>query len=293
MTTIPIDGKQRDLGGGFVVRRMLPHLKARHVGPFVFFDQMGPASFEDDAGLDVRPHPHIGLATVTWLFDGVIRHRDSLGSAVDIRPGEVNWMTAGRGIVHSERTPPEVRPAGEAHNGNLHGIQVWVALPKSHERIEPEFHHHAAGELPVVERDGARLVVIAGDAFGERSPVRVFAPMFFVEARLRKGARVAMPAQHAEWGAYVVEGAARFGDVELGKLDMAVAHDGDPPELVAHEDSLIMLFGGAPLDGERHLWWNFVASSPELIEAAKADWSEGRFPIVPGDEYERIPLPTY
>lgn len=289
MTTLSIDGKSRDLGGGFVVRRMLPHLNARHVGPFVFFDQMGPVPFGDGDGLDVRPHPHIGLATVTWLFDGVIRHRDSLGSAVDIRPGDVNWMTAGSGIVHSERTPPEARHGGET----LHGIQVWVALPKEYEEVEPEFHHHAAGELPKVEREGVRLVVIAGDAFGETSPVRVFAPMFFVEARLAKGARLVMPEQHAEWGAYVVKGAARFGDLELAALDMAVAYDGPPPELEATDDSLIMLFGGAPLDGERHLWWNFVASSKELIETAKAAWSEGRFPVVPGDEYERIPLPTY
>jgi redox-sensitive bicupin YhaK (pirin superfamily) len=289
MTTVPIDGKQRDLGGGFVVRRMLPHLKARHVGPFVFFDQMGPAAFGEDTGMDVRPHPHIGLATVTWLFAGAIRHRDSLGSAVDIHPGDVNWMTAGKGIVHSERTPPDERHHGQ----NLHGIQVWVALPKSHERIDPEFHHHGADVLPKVKRDGASLVVIAGDAFGVTSPVRVYAPMFFVEARLEAGATLTMPEQHAEWGAYVVEGAARFGDLELGALDMGVAYDGEPPVLTAREPSLVMLFGGAPLDGERHLWWNFVASSPELLEAAKVDWSEGRFPIVPGDEYERIPLPTY
>jgi redox-sensitive bicupin YhaK (pirin superfamily) len=289
MTTVPIDGKQRDLGDGFVVRRMLPHLKARHVGPFVFFDQMGPAAFGEDKGMDVRPHPHIGLATVTWLFAGAIRHRDSLGSAVDIHPGDVNWMTAGRGIAHSERTPPDERHRGQ----NLHGIQVWVALPKSHERIDPEFHHHGADALPKVERDGARLVVIAGDAFGVTSPVRVFAPMFFVEARLEAGATLTMPEQHAEWGAYVVEGSARFGDLELKALDMGVAHDGEPPVLEAREPSLVMLFGGAPLDGERHLWWNFVASSKELIEAAKVDWAEGRFPIVPGDEYERIPLPVY
>jgi redox-sensitive bicupin YhaK (pirin superfamily) len=289
MTTVSIDGKQRDLGGGFVVRRMLPHLKARHVGPFVFFDQMGPAAFGEDTGMDVRPHPHIGLATVTWLFAGAIRHRDSLGSAVDIHPGDVNWMTAGRGIVHSERTPPDERHHGQ----NLHGIQVWVALPRTHERIEPEFHHHGAEVLPKVTRDGASLVVIAGDAFGVASPVRVYAPMFFVEARLEAGATLTMPEQHAEWGAYVVEGAARFGDLELGALDMGVAYEGEPPVLTAHEPSLVMLFGGAPLDGERHLWWNFVASSPELIEAAKADWSEGRFPTVPGDAYERIPLPTY
>jgi redox-sensitive bicupin YhaK (pirin superfamily) len=291
MTTDFIDGKQRDLGDGFKVRRMLPHLKARHVGPFVFFDQMGPADFREDSGMDVRPHPHIGLATVTWLFAGAIRHRDSLGSLVDIHPGDVNWMTAGRGIVHSERTPPDERHHGQT----LHGIQVWVALPKTHEQMDPEFHHHASAELPKVEVEGGRLVVIAGDAFGVESPVRVFAPMFFVEARLDKGARLPMPPQHAEWGAYVVEGAARFGGLALNALDMAVAHDGEPPVLEATEDSLIMLFGGAPLDGERHLWWNFVASSNELIEAAKADWSAsaGRFPVVPGDEQERIPLPRY
>jgi len=289
MTTVSIDGKQRDLGGGFVVRRMLPHLKARHVGPFVFFDQMGPAAFGEDTGMDVRPHPHIGLATVTWLFAGAIRHRDSLGSAVDIHPGDVNWMTAGKGIVHSERTPPDERHQGQ----NLHGIQVWVALPRSHERIDPEFHHHGADTLPKVTHDGASLVVIAGDAFGATSPVRVYAPMFFVEARLEAGATLTMPEQHAEWGAYVVEGAARFGDLELGALDMGVAYDGEPPVLTAREPSLVMLFGGAPLDGERHLWWNFVASSPEMIEAAKVEWSEGRFPIVPDDEYERIPLPAY
>lgn len=289
MTIIPIDGKQRDLGDGFVVRRMLPHLNARHVGPFVFFDQMGPASFGEDKGMDVRPHPHIGLATVTWLFKGAIRHRDSLGSAVDIHPGDVNWMTAGRGIAHSERTPP-----GERHSGqDLHGIQVWVALPKTHERIDPEFHHHPASTLPVVERDGARLVVIAGDAFGQTSPVRVFAPMFFVEARLDAGARVTLPEQHAEWGAYVVEGAARFGDLSLQAGEMGVAHEGEPPVIEATQSSLVMLFGGAPLDGERHLWWNFVASSKELIEAARVDWAEGRFPLVPGDENERIPLPPY
>lgn len=289
MTTIPIVGKQRDLGGGFVVRRMLPHLKARHVGPFVFFDQMGPAAFGEDTGMDVRPHPHIGLATVTWLFKGAIRHRDSLGSAVDIHPGDVNWMTAGKGITHSERTPPDERHHGQ----DLHGIQVWVALPQSHEDIEPEFHHHPAATLPVVEEEGVRLVVIAGDAFGKTSPARVFAPMFFVEARLDAGARITLPAQHAEWGVYVVEGAVRVGDLALGALDMAVAYDGEPPVLQATEASLVMLFGGAPLDGERHLWWNFVSSSPDRIETAKRDWSEGRFPIVPGDENERIPLPTY
>jgi len=302
MSMIPIDGRQIDLGDGFSVRRMLPHLKARHVGPFVFFDHIGPATFHEGKGMDVRPHPHIGLATVTWLFQGAIRHLDSLGSDVDIHPGDVNWMTSGRGITHSERTPP-----GERHEGQtLYGIQVWVALPVSHEGMDPEFHHHPARTLPVVEEDGVRLVIIAGEAFGKASPVRVFAPMYFVEGRLKAGARITLPAEHAEWGVHVAEGCVRLGDGAgdastpasaapasvLRPLDMAVGREGEAPVLVAEEDSLVMLFGGASLDGERHLWWNFVASSPDLIEAAKRDWSEGRFPLVPGDENERIPLPV-
>ncbi|TCV97194.1 hypothetical protein EC912_101189 [Luteibacter rhizovicinus] len=289
VTAISVEGRERDLGDGFVVRRLLPHLQARHVGPFVFFDQMGPADFAEDSGMDVRPHPHIGLATVTWLFQGAIRHRDSLGSNVDIHPGDVNWMTAGRGIVHSERTPPDERHHGQ----NLHGIQVWVALPKAFEEIEPEFHHHSASELPRVELDGARLTVIAGEAFGRESPVKVFAPMFFVEARLEAGASIVLPDIHSEWGAYVVEGHATFGGLDLPALGMGVQYGGEPPVLKATESSLIMLFGGAPLDGERHLWWNFVSSSKERIEQAKDDWQAQRFGTVPGDDGEFIPLPTY
>ncbi|MBB3227145.1 hypothetical protein FHW69_001746 [Luteibacter sp. Sphag1AF] len=288
-TPISIEGRRRDLGDGFVVRRLLPHLQARHVGPFVFFDQMGPASFGEDTGMDVRPHPHIGLATVTWLFRGAIRHRDSLGSNVDIHPGDVNWMTAGRGIVHSERTPPDERHHGQ----DLHGIQVWVALPKAFEEVEPEFHHHGAADLPCVESAGARLTVIAGDAFGQTSPVKVFAPMFFVEARLDAGASITLPEQHAEWGAYVVEGHATLGDLDIPALGMGVQFGGTAPVLTARERSLVMLFGGAPLDGERHLWWNFVSSSKDRIEQAKADWSAQRMGTVPGDDSEYIPLPEY
>lgn len=292
MTAIPIEGKQRDLGDGFMVKRMLPNLKARHVGPFVFFDHFGPASFHEDAGLDIRPHPHIGLATVSWLFEGALRHRDSLGSMVDIHPGDVNWMTAGRGIVHSERTPPDERHHGQ----DIHGVQVWVGLPKAHEETAPAFHHHGKASLPTVAVDGGSLVVVVGTAYGIESPVKVFAPMFFVEARLRKGARLPMPEEHAESGVYVVEGRAKLGGLELGPKDMAVAFDGERPVLDVEEDALVMLFGGAPLDGERHMWWNFVASSPELIERAKADWrgeNHERFPQVPGDENERIPLPDH
>lgn len=276
-----------DLGDGFMVRRMLPVLLTRHVGPFVFYDHMGPVTFAAGNGMDVRPHPHIGLATVTWLFDGVIRHRDSLGSLADIHPGAVNWMTAGHGIAHSERTPPEVRQGGQL----LHGIQVWVALPRADAEMAPEFHHHDRDALPRIRQPGVEAVLIAGTAYGERSPVKVFAPMFFLEVRLEAGAELALPPEHAERGVHVVEGAVRWGELELGAQQMAVQAGPPAPTLRAREASRLMLFGGAPLDGERHLWWNFVASTRERIEQAKVDWREGRFPKVAGDEQEFIPLP--
>jgi len=285
--TLIADARVHDLGDGFMVRRMLPVMQARHVGPFVFFDHIGPATFAAGKGMDVRPHPHIGLATVTWLFDGAIRHRDSLGSLADIRPGEVNWMTSGRGIAHSERTPPEEREGGQ----KLHGIQVWVALPQADAEVAPEFHHHDRTALPQVRRPGMTATLIAGTAYGERSPVKVFAPMFFLEVQLEAGAELALPAEHAERGVHVVEGAVRWGELEMGAQQMAVQTGTSAPSLRAQEASRLMLFGGAPLDGERHLWWNFVASTRERIEQAKADWREGRFPIVPGDDQEFIPLP--
>ncbi|MGH8160502.1 MAG: pirin family protein [Rhodanobacter sp.] len=281
------DARVHDLGDGFTVRRMLPVLQTRHVGPFVFFDYIGPATFAAGQGMDVRPHPHIGLATVTWLFDGVIRHRDSLGSLADIRAGEVNWMTSGHGIVHSERTPPEARQGGQT----LHGIQVWVALPQVDAEVAPEFHHHDRDALPRISQPGVEAVLIAGTAYGERSPVKVFAPMFFLEVQLAAGAELALPPEHTERGVHVVEGAVSWGDLAIGAAEMAVQAGPLAPSLRAHEASRLMLFGGAPLDGERHLWWNFVASTRERIEQAKADWREGRFPIVPGDDQEFIPLP--
>lgn len=290
MNTTPllIDGRVHDLGDGFRVRRLLPVLQARHVGPFVFFDHMGPADMPAGKGMDVRPHPHIGLATVTWLFDGAIRHRDSLGSAVDIRPGAVNWMTAGRGIVHSERTPPAEREAGHT----LHGVQVWVALPQPDEEVVPEFHHHEAGELPRIARNGASLTLIAGTAYGEASPVKVFAPMFFIEARLEAGATLDWPAEHAERGVHVIEGELQWDELTVPAGLMAVQAGASAAPLRAREASRVMLFGGAPLDGERHLWWNFVSTRRERIERAKADWQEGRFNRVPGDDEEFIPLPA-
>jgi redox-sensitive bicupin YhaK (pirin superfamily) len=281
------DARVHDLGDGFMVRRMLPVLQTRHVGPFVFFDHIGPATFSAGKGMDVRPHPHIGLATVTWLFDGSIRHRDSLGSLADIRPGEVNWMTSGQGIVHSERTPPQERQDGH----KLHGIQVWVALPQADAEVAPEFHHHDHTALPQIRQPGIEAVLIAGSAYGERSPVKVFAPMFFLEVRLAAGAELALPQEHTERGVHVVEGAVSWGGLDVGASEMAVQAGPSAPPLHAREASRMMLFGGAPLDGERHLWWNFVASTRERIEQAKADWREGRFPGVPGDDKEFIPLP--
>jgi len=283
---ILIDGRLHDLGEGFSVRRLLPVLDGRHVGPFVFYDHMGPADFAPGRGMDVRPHPHIGLATVTWLFEGSIRHRDSIGSLVDITPGAVNWMTAGRGIAHSERTPPDARASGQ----RMHGIQVWVALPQAHEEVAPEFHHHDAQSLPRIRMAGAELVLIAGTAYGHASPVKVFAPMFFIEARLEAGARVPLPDEHAERGVHVVEGEVAWGDLVLGAAQVGVQAGSTAPALQARSASRVMLFGGAPLDGERHLWWNFVSSSRERIEQAKADWKAGRFAQVPG-ETEFIPLP--
>ncbi|HTV84155.1 MAG TPA: pirin family protein [Dyella sp.] len=281
------NGRLHDLGDGFVVRRLLPVLKARHVGPFVFYDHMGPAQFKPGTGMDVRPHPHIGLATVTWLFEGTIRHRDTLGSLADITPGAVNWMTAGRGIAHSERTPPDVRRDGQ----RMHGIQVWVALPRADEEVAPEFHHHEAGSLPHIDMPGAQLVLIAGTAYGQVSPVKVFAPMFFIEARMQAGAQLALPQEHAERGVHVVEGEVSWGGVTLAPGEMAVQAADTAPPVQAKTVSRLMLFGGAPLDGDRHLWWNFVSSSRERIEQAKADWTAGRFGKVPGDEVEFIPLP--
>ena len=282
-----IEGKLHDLGDGFTVRRLLPVLQARHVGPFVFFDHMGPAVFAAGKGMDVRPHPHIGLATVTWLFDGAIRHRDSLGSLADIRPGEVNWMTAGRGIVHSERTPPAERRDGQT----LHGVQIWVALPQADAEIAAEFHHHDRDVLPRLSLPGVEAVLVAGSAYGQQSPVKVFAPMFLLEVNLAAGAELALPQEHVERGIFVVEGAVEWGGLAVGAARMAVQAGTSAPSLRAREATRLMLFGGAPLDGERHLWWNFVASTSERIEQAKAEWKAQAFGKVPGDEDEFIPLP--
>jgi redox-sensitive bicupin YhaK (pirin superfamily) len=286
-TITVIEPKVHDLGG-FSVRRVLPQLRARRVGPFVFFDHMGPAVFAPGHGMDVRPHPHIGLATVTYLFDGAIEHRDNLGNVQTIRPGDVNWMTAGRGIVHSERTPAAERAAGQ----RTHGIQTWVALPKDAEETAPEFHHHEAVSLPAWEIHGVRLRLVAGEAFGYRSPVRTFSRLFYVAAEIPAGGSLIIPAEHTERAVYATDAPLTVGGVELALAHMAVLPARVDVEISAAQPARVILCGGDPLDGDRHLWWNFVSSSRDRIEKAKADWAAMRYAPIPG-ETEFIPLPQY
>jgi len=281
-----IDARPRDLGG-FTVGRVLPSAARKLIGPFIFFDHMGPAALQPGRGIDVRPHPHIGLATVTYLFAGEIVHRDSLGSCQPIRPGDVNWMTAGRGIVHSERTSAQLRQAGSP----LDGLQLWVALPLAHEETAPEFHHYPSRDLPAVAVGGSRIRLLAGSAYGERSPVRTLSPLFYADAALPAGGALALPDEHEERAAYVVSGTVECGNERAERGRMLVFAAGVPAALRAVSDARLALIGGAPIDGERHVFWNFVSSSQARIEQAKSDWREGRFAKVPGDEREFIPLP--
>ncbi|HEY6451672.1 MAG TPA: pirin family protein [Steroidobacteraceae bacterium] len=276
----------RDLGDGFLVRRALPSDGCRSIGPFVFFDHFGPTSFAAGRGLDVRPHPHIGLATVTYLFEGEIVHRDSLGNAQVISPGAVNWMVAGAGIVHSERTAADTRRAPSS----LTGIQSWVALPLETEECAPSFVHHAAKSLPVIENAGRRIRLIAGALFGERSPVATLSPMGYADADLDAGAQLAFPAEYVECALYLVEGAIDLAGQRIEAPRLLVLRAGEPVRLRAATRARVMLLAGEPL-GPRHVWWNFVSSSHERIEAAKSAWRAGRFEAVPGDEEEFIPLP--
>ena len=285
-----IEPRTRDLGAGFTVERVLPGLAPRFIGPFVFLDHMGPATLQPPSALDVLPHPHIGLATVTYLLEGEILHRDSLGSSQVIEPGAVNWMVAGRGIVHSERTPAARRGAPVA----LHGVQIWVGLPAAHAEVAPTFRHHPAASLPLLTEGAVSIRLLAGDAFGASSPARSFTPLFLADVRLPGGARLPLPpaAQHAERGAYVLSGALEAGGhrVPAGRL-AALPAGADGPALTAAGETRVILLGGAPLGERLHMWWNFVAPSRERIEEAKAAWREGRFPRVPGDEVEFVPLP--
>ncbi len=281
-----VSPRVRDLGG-FEVRRLLPSARRRSVGPFVFWDQMGPATFAPGRGIDVRPHPHIGLATITYLFAGEILHRDSLGSVQAIRPGEMNWMTAGRGIVHSERTSPEVRAVGS----QLSGIQAWVALPHAQEECEPSFSHHAAATLPLLEGEGTRVRVHAGVISGRRSGVPGPSPRFSADAVLEAGARLTLPAEHEERAIHVAEGRITLVGESFGAGHLLVFRAGDNISVTAPVHARVLLLGGEPLDGPRHVWWNFVSSSQGRLERAKRDWKEGRFAIIPGDDVEFIPLP--
>ncbi len=280
-----IEGRPRDLGG-FSVRRLLPSPRRQMVGPFIFFDEMGPADFPPGRGIDVRPHPHIGLATVTYLFEGEILHRDSLGTVQPIRPGDVNWMTAGRGIAHSERTGPETRAAGH----RLFGIQAWVALPRDAEETAPAFAHHACADLPVISGNGWEARLIAGHLAGARSPLATMWETLYADVMLQAGGHFVVPDAYAERAVYPVSGDIRLDGRSLVTGELVVLRPGAQPVLSAASAGRLMLLGGATMDGPRRVWWNFVSSRPERIEQAKVDWREGRFAKVPNDD-EFIPLP--
>lgn len=280
-----IEARSKDMEG-LAVRRSLPVRERRNVGPFVFLDHLGPVSFAAGQGLDVPPHPHIGLATVTYLLEGELQHRDSLGTSVTIRPGDLNWMSAGRGIVHSERTPQPLRARGST----LHALQSWVALPRAHEESEPTFEHVDASRLPRVALPGAALRVIAGRAYGADSPVRVLAGTLYVDARLEPGCELPLPEEHRERAVYVVHGSVEVDGRRFEPGTLVVLR----PEarcVSSPAGARALLLGGEPLDGPRQIFWNFVSSSKERIEQAKRDWQERRFPLVPGDETDFVPLP--
>jgi redox-sensitive bicupin YhaK (pirin superfamily) len=283
--TLIIPSRRTDLGG-FIVGRILPYTERRMVGPFIFLDHMGPATFETGKGIDVRPHPHIGLSTITYLFSGEILHRDSLGTEQAIRPGDVNWMTAGSGITHSERTGADER----SHPHDLHGLQSWIALPLEAEECAPEFFHHKASTLPEISENGVTLRVIAGSAYGKTSPVKIYSPLFYVEAKLAKGAAIQLPDEYSERAFYIIDGDVTANGENIAEKTMAV-YDKGSVTITANENSHLILLGGEPFAEPRFMFWNFVSSSKERLEQAKADWKAGKFAKVPGDEVEFIPLP--
>ncbi len=282
--SLKIQPKTRDLGE-FSVRRALPDRRRQRVGPFIFFDHMGPATFAPDTGVNVRSHPHIGLATITYLFDGEILHRDNLGYVQPIQPGAVNWMTAGKGIVHSEKVTEEVLASGQF----LHGIQTWVALPTDREDIDPRFEHYPEDLIPRLEREGAAITVIIGDAFGATSPVQTESETLYLEVKLEAGASLTLPATE-ELGVYVVEGQLVVGEETIEAGTLAVADNDTEVSIHSAHGAHAMVCGGATLAGDRHIEWNFVSSDPAKIEQAKTDWVEKRFDAVPGEE-DFIPLP--
>jgi len=287
-----ITARERDLGG-FHVRRVLPYATHKMVGPFIFFDHLGPADFSINEGIDVRPHPHIHLATVTYLFEGKIRHRDSLGSDQLIEAGAINWMTAGHGIVHSERTPEDLRRTGS----RISGIQCWVALPEEFEEIPPSFNHYPAQSLPEFTIGDVQLKLLLGKAFNQQSPVKVHSDLFYLYVTLPKGSKLTFPLEGREGAVYVVEGSLQVNEKQIDQYAMAVGRKCGNLEIEAREDAKAMLLGGLSI-GKRYIYWNFVASSQEKIEQAKLDWLHGpggeptnRFPKIPHDDREFIPLP--
>jgi redox-sensitive bicupin YhaK (pirin superfamily) len=257
------------------------------VGPFIFLDHMGPAHFAAKQGIDVRPHPHIGLATVTYLFSGEVSHRDTLGSAQTIVPGDVNWMTAGRGIAHSERTTAEER----THEHDVHGLQSWIALPKEYEENPPEFHHHAGASLPEFDVSGASLKLIAGNAFGHKAPVKIYSPLFYLEAKMPAGGQFTLPADYRERALYLIDGRLNIAGTIVERRTMPVFSARDTVTITAETPSHFMLLGGEPLPEQRFIWWNFVSTSEDRIAQAKDDWKAGRFGMIAGDDKEFIPLP--
>jgi redox-sensitive bicupin YhaK (pirin superfamily) len=278
--------RARDLGG-FTVGRVLPSAERQMVGPFILLDQMGPAEMLLTEKFDVRPHPHIGLATVTYIYEGAIVHRDSVGSEQVIQPGDVNWMTAGRGIAHSERARKEDR----GKMGLVFGFQTWVALPKAHEEAAPTFIHHARDALPVIGGDGAMVRLIIGSLYGERSPVATLSEMFYADVALAGGARLPIDAAHEERAAFIVEGEIEIGGDAFDAGRLVIFRPGDSLTVTARTPAKLILLGGEAMDGPRHIWWNFVSSSKERIEEAKNNWKLGRFDKVFGDESDFIPLP--
>ena len=284
LISVVVRPKPKDIGD-FEVRRTLPSPGLRSIGPFVFFDEMGPANLGPTQNMDVRPHPHINLATITYLFDGAIHHRDSLGSSLIIRPGAVNLMVAGRGITHSERTPSELR----GHAKTLHGLQLWIALPEADEEVEPSFHHYPASDIPAWEEGGAHLQLVMGSTNNHHAPVKTHSPTIYMIAKTEGVSEVVLP-DAAERAIYIVDGEVNIGDETHPSGTMIVFKAGSQPRVQTRSACTWVLIGGAPI-GTRHLFWNFVSSRKERIEAAKSDWRENKFPVVVGDESERIPLP--
>jgi len=276
---------EKDLGG-FSVRRILPNAIQQMVGPFIFFDHMGPAEFPAGKGIDVRPHPHIGIATITYLFEGSIFHRDNLGYKQEIKPGDINWMTTGSGIVHSERETAAVRNSEH----KLHGLQLWIALPDDKQELPAEFHHHPKETLPVFEYKGANIRLMAGEIYGQKSPVQTYSPMFYADVGLPTGTTIPLPADGQEVGIYVVKGKVSIAEKSYAPFDFIYVSADETCSIKAEEDSNFILVGGEPFATPRYIWWNFVSNSKDRIEQAKSDWRQGKFGQVPNDD-EFIPLP--